>query len=73
VECLAELAADPRPRPGTLLFHSYAFASVGRRDAAGRFVNRERLYELSPETLREYGVRLERWLLEIAEDLYGNP
>jgi hypothetical protein len=34
-------------------------------------VNRERLYDLSPETAQEYGAKLERWLLEIAEDLYG--
>ena len=73
VACLADLAKRPGARPDALLFHSYAFTSVGRRDAAGRFVNRERLYELSPETLAEYGARLERWLLEIAEDLYGAP
>ncbi len=69
--CLADLAKRPGARPDALLFHSYAFTSVGRRDAAGRFVNRERLYDLSAETLAEYGARLERWLLEIAEDLYG--
>jgi hypothetical protein len=70
VKCLKELEGDPAPHPGKALFHSWCFASVGRREA-GRFVNREHLYGLTSETVAEYGTRLERWLLEIAEDLYG--
>jgi hypothetical protein len=70
VKCLKELDGDPVPHPGKALFHYYCFASVGRR-AAGRFANRERLYDLTPVLLAEYGERLERWLIEIAEDLYG--
>jgi hypothetical protein len=49
---------------------SGCFVSLGRRDACGQFVNRERLYDLSPQFMAEYGSRLEKWLLEIAEDLY---
>ena len=60
----------PGPPSGKALFHYYCFASVGRRDA-GRFANREHLYDLTPALLAEYGERLERWLIEIAEDLYG--
>jgi hypothetical protein len=73
-EAAARCLADPSAadaRPDTPLFHAFAFLSVGRRDPAGRFVNRERLYGLSDTTLAEYGRRLERLLLEIAEDLFG--
>jgi hypothetical protein len=69
-KCLKELDGDPVPHPDRALFHYYCFASVGRRDA-GRFANREHLYDLTPALLAEYGERLERWLIEIAEDLYG--
>lgn len=70
VKCLKDLDADPAPRPGRDLFHYYCFASVGRRDAGG-FAIRERLYDLTPGLLAEYGARLGRWLVEIAGDLYG--
>jgi hypothetical protein len=70
VKCLKELEGDPAPRPGTAMFHAYCYASVGRREG-GRFANRERLYDFTPEVRAEYGRRLERWLIEIAEDLYG--
>jgi hypothetical protein len=70
VKCLKELAADPSPHPGRSLFHYYCFVSVGRRDGAGRFVNRESFYDLSPDVLREYGDRLEKWLLVVAGDLF---
>jgi hypothetical protein len=69
-KCLKELDGDPVPHPGKARFHYFCFASVGRRDA-GRFANREHLYDLTPALLAEYGERLERWLIEIAEDLYG--
>jgi hypothetical protein len=70
VKCLKELDGNSAPCPGTALFHFYGFASVGRREG-GRFAIRERLYDLGPETRSEYGRRVERWLVEIAEDLYG--
>jgi len=70
VKCLKELEDDPAPHPGKALFHSYGFASVGRREG-GRFANRERLYGFTPEVGAEYGRRLERWLVEIADDLFG--
>ncbi len=70
-QCLQELEANPDPRPECGLFHYYCFVSVGRRDGNGQFVNRERLYDVSPQLMTEYGSRLEKWLREIAEDLYG--
>jgi len=69
--CMKKAEADPEPRPDADLFHYYCFVSVGRRDGNGRFVNRERLYDVSPQCREEYGARLEKWLLEIADDLYG--
>jgi hypothetical protein len=71
VECLRDLEAHPAPSASAPLFASYCFAAVGRRDAQGRYVNRERLYDLSPATLAEYGRRLEAMLLEVADDVYG--
>ena len=70
-ECIREYEADPVPHPDRKLFHYYLFVSVGRRDGKNRFVCRDRLYELTPAFLAEYGRRLEAWLLEIAHDVYG--
>ncbi len=69
-QCLKELEKAPEPSPGASMFHYYCFVSPGRREA-GRFINRERLYGLSGELLSEYGRRLEVWLCEVADDLYG--
>ena len=70
-ECLLEFEARPLPHPGAALFRSYCFYAVGRRDADGHFVNRERLYDLTPEFKQEYDRRLEGMLLEVAADVYG--
>jgi hypothetical protein len=69
-QCLEELRSSAGPNPGARMFHSYCFVSPGKRDA-GRFVNRERLYDLSSDFRTEYGRRLEKWLCEVADDLYG--
>ncbi len=70
-QCIKEYDADPVPHPDKKLFHYYQFVSVGRRDGKNRFVCREKLYELSPAFLKEYGRRLEAWFLEIADDVYN--
>jgi len=71
-ECLAEFAADPRPQPSKKLFHYYCFVSVGRRDEAGQFVNRERLYgDLTEAFQVEYRNRLSTWIGEVAEDIFS--
>ncbi|MBV5270602.1 MAG: hypothetical protein JZU55_12780, partial [Afipia sp.] len=61
----------PTPHPDKKLFHYYQFVSVGRRDENNRFVSRQKLYELSPKFLAVYSERLEAWLLENAEDVFG--
>jgi hypothetical protein len=70
-DCIAEYEADPIPHPDKKLFHYYQFVSVGRRDENNRFMSREKLYELGPKFLAVYSERLEAWLLENAEDVFG--
>jgi hypothetical protein len=70
-DCIAEYEADPTPHPDKKLFHYYQFVSVGRRDENNRFISRQKLYELGPKFLAVYSERLEAWLLENAEDVYG--
>jgi hypothetical protein len=69
---LQRLEASDAPAPSArhTVFRHYCFASVGRRDEAGQFVHRERLYDLSPAFQREYEERLVRFLGEIADDLF---
>jgi len=63
------VAAAPSPRHP--LFHLFCFATVGRRSAAGEFLNRERFYSLPATCQRAYDARVTRFLLEVATDLYG--
>jgi len=51
------------------VFHHFCFASVGRRDANGQFVNRERFYDLSPDFYREYRSRVTAYLCDVADDV----
>ncbi|MCH2375519.1 MAG: tagaturonate epimerase family protein, partial [Planctomycetes bacterium] len=63
-ECLKELEGrdDKSPSRRHMLFHHYSFRFVGRRDADGRFLHRERFYELSPEFYADYGRRFTDYL-----------
>jgi len=71
-ECLAQLEVDSKPHPSRKLFHYYCFVSVGRRNDAGQFVNRERLYgDLTEAFCSEYTDRLSTWIGEVAEDIFG--
>lgn len=67
---LFETGGDRQIHAGHMVFRHYCFASVGRRDEEGQYLFREKLYDLSPEFNREYGDRLERFLSEIAADLF---
>ena len=75
IDCLRayERGPDPRPHPNHALFEHYNFASVGRRDAEGAFVNRERFYNLEPEFEREIARRVAERLVAIAEDVFDHP
>ena len=65
-----EGSRDPGPSPSHAVFHHYCFASVGRRDQNGQFVNREKFYDLPPEFHRRYCDRIERFLCEVAADVF---
>jgi hypothetical protein len=67
---LYEGGPDRAPSAQHMVFRHYCFASLGRRDAAGQFVLRETLYDLSPAFHRAYGERLVAFLDEIAGDLF---
>ena len=70
-ECLrADASHGASPSVRHRVFHHYSFAFVGRRDKAGRFVNRDRFYSLSGAFMRDYGKRVENRLCNLAGDLF---
>ena len=71
-DCLrADKAGTGNPSPLHPVFHHYSFAFVGRRDKAGRFMNRDRFYELPEAFRRDYGKRVAKRLCGLAADLFG--
>ncbi|MGA2974430.1 MAG: tagaturonate epimerase family protein [Spirochaetia bacterium] len=72
-QCLSEYASleKPSPSPSHEVFRQYFFAFPGRRDASGRFINREMFYTLAEGFYREYHTRVESHLCELAEDLFA--
>jgi len=52
------------------VFHHYSFAFVGRRDKAGRFMNRDRFYALSDAFQQDYTRRVAVRLCGLAGDLF---
>jgi hypothetical protein len=75
VRCLRQYegSSDPAPSPHHAVFHHYCFASVGRRDRSGQFVNREKFYNLPAEFYRRYSDRIEHFLCEVAADVFPQP
>ena len=63
-ECSSPSARHP-------VFRHYCFASVGRRDETGQYVMREMFYDLPEAFAREYSDRLQEFLGEVADDLFG--
>ncbi len=72
VRCLREYESggDPAPSPHHAVFHHYNFASVGRRDQHGQFVNRPMFYSLPAEFYRQYHDRIRRFLCDVAADVF---
>jgi hypothetical protein len=70
-ECLRQYDAEPGagPHPRHTLFRIYCYATVGKRDAQGNFLYRERFYSLSPEFYAEYTRRVKSYLCMLARDL----
>jgi len=72
-QCLREYESsdDAAPSPRHAVFHHYNFASVGRRDGEGQFVSRHGFYDLPPEFYREYHNRVQRFLCDVATDVFA--
>jgi len=72
-ECIKEyeLVSNPVPVTHCGVFEHFNFATVGRRDDKGQFINRERFYALSPSFYSEYRKRLEKHLCHLADDLFS--
>jgi hypothetical protein len=71
-DSLAAWDAAPETGPSARhkVFQYYSFPFVGRRDAAGEFLHRAAFYRLSPKFLGAFRDRLDRWLGEVAADVF---
>ncbi|MCF7944815.1 MAG: tagaturonate epimerase family protein [Spirochaetia bacterium] len=58
------------PSADHLFFKELCFATLGRRDNRGQFVNREKFYDLPSEFYEEMERRVEAHMLEVAADLF---
>jgi hypothetical protein len=72
--CLKALAAEPdrSPSPSHEVFREFFFAYPGRRDASGRFANRERMYSLPQSLYDDYRRRVDANLRMLAGDLFAS-
>lgn len=64
-----ETGENRHPSPDHAVFHYYNFASVGKRDDRGRFVHREKFYDLPADFYDEYRNRICSYLCEVAADV----
>jgi len=71
-DCLREYESEPGSSPGPRfnLFRLYCYATVGKRDAQGNFMYREKFYSLSQEFYAEYTKRVKSYLCALAGDLF---
>ncbi|MFC1938786.1 tagaturonate epimerase family protein [Chloroflexota bacterium] len=65
-----ESAGSPAPAPDHPVFEHFHFATVGRRNDKGQFINRERFYSLSPSFYDEYRKQVKEYLCQLADDLF---
>ncbi len=74
-KCLADYrgAPDAAPDPKHVLFTSYCFATVGKRDPSGRYVHRDKFYSLSRECGEAYEKRIAEYLCALSDDLFYPP
>ncbi len=66
-----ESVGNATPSARHAVFRHYCFATVGRRDVRGQFVHREKFYTLPAGFYQEYQRRVERYLCEVADDIFG--
>jgi hypothetical protein len=71
-DCIREFKSTPgaRPDPKARLFSLYGYATVGKRDAQGNFLYRDRFYSLSREFYTQYTGRVKSYLHALAADLF---
>jgi hypothetical protein len=72
-ECIKEyeLASKAVPSPHHNVFEHFNFATIGRRDAGGQLINREKFYGLSASFQSEYRKRVKEYLCHLASDLFN--
>ena len=71
VRCIRQYEeAGRRPSPSQPLFHYYCFGTLGRRDDGGRFVHREKFYDLPASFYAEYARRVAKLIGEVIADLF---
>ena len=72
VRCLREYesSGDRASSPRHAVFHHYNFASVGRRDENGQFINRDMFYRLPADFYRQYHDRIRQFLCDVANDVF---
>jgi hypothetical protein len=70
-DCLKQYESEPEasPHPKYALFRLFCYATVGKRDAQGNFVHRERFYSLATGFYAEYTRRVKSYLEQLARDL----
>lgn len=68
---LLKRSSSETPSPHHLFFKELCFATLGKRDQEGHFVNREKFYDLSEEFYSEMKSRTEQKILEVADDLFN--
>jgi len=66
-----ESSGNAEPSARHAVFRRYCFATVGRRDAHGQFIHREKFYALPGDFYREYQRRVEYYLCEVAADVFN--
>lgn len=66
-----ESGGSASPSARHAVFRHYCFATVGRRDGHGQFIHREKFYSLAAGFYQEYQRRVERYLCEVADDVFG--
>jgi hypothetical protein len=71
-DCIREFESAPgsKPDPKARLFRLYGYATVGKRDAQGNFLYREKFYSLPRQFYAEYTRRVRSYLHTLAADLF---
>ncbi|NCB00764.1 MAG: hypothetical protein EOM67_01185 [Spirochaetia bacterium] len=64
-------SGDKTPSATHLFFQEFCYATLGDRDDAGQFKNRDKFYNLPVDQQQELDGRIEERILEVASDLFN--